>query len=209
MNVAPDEARRYIGASSIGKPCSREIWYGFHGVRGNLSSPELRRTFEIGKRLEGMVVDYIYKSDWTLERPSEKNNFLAVKDDEVSLFRGHMDGIIKKPMQAVLEIKTAKDSSYKRFVKHGLKVWSEVYYAQIQAYMGMSDIELGVVVALNKETSEIHHEWVKYDDVFYHELRMKALAISSVGEPPEKINKSPLYYLCNRCQFKVTCHGGE
>ncbi len=201
------EDRRYIGASSIGKECSRAIWYGISSIKGDDLPSKCSITFEIGRRLEGLLADYVALAGYQIERPSESNNWLFVHDNEISLFQGHMDGVING--NAVLEFKTANNSSFSKFRQHGLKAWSASYYAQLQAYMGMSSFNSGVLLALNKDTSELHHEWVTFDEIFYSELKMKALAIASVGEPPERINKSPLFYICNRCNFKTICHGGE
>ena len=203
-----EEPRRYIGASSIGKACNRSIWYAFSGVRGQVVPASLRITFDVGKYLEGMLSDYVELSGIRIERPNEANNYLFVQDEEVPIFQGHMDAVIYfgDTPSAVLEIKTAKHSSFQHFKKHGLKDWSPSYYAQLQAYMGMGGFSRAVILVLDKDTSELHHEWIIYDDIFYHELRMKALAISTIGEPPEKINKSPFYFICSRCQFKNICH---
>ena len=97
-------------------------------------------------------------------------------------------------------------ASLQKFQKHGLRLWSDAYWAQIHSYMGMSGYKRAVLLAMNKDTSELHHEWVDFDLAFYKELRMKALAISTIGEPPERINRSAYYYLCQNCQYKGICH---
>lgn len=209
QNKAPDEARRYIGASSIGRACNREIWYSFNGVIGTSFDPDLKRTFEVGKRLETMLLDYIDMTDIVIERPNKVNKYLFVQDAEAPIFQGHMDAIIYTDTACVLEIKTAKSSSFQKFVNHGLKQWSPSYYAQMQAYMGMGGYLDAVILVMNKDNSDLHHEWISFDEIMYHELRLRALAISSIGEPPERINKNPVYFVCNRCQFKSICHGGE
>ena len=75
--------------------------------------------------------------------------------------QGHFDAIIFLGSQkAILEIKTAKDASFKVFVNKGLKVWSPRYYAQVQSYMGMSGIYSAYILVLNKDNSEIFDELV-------------------------------------------------
>lgn len=204
-----DEPRRYIGASSIGKKCNRAIWYGFHGAESSAIPPSLRTTFDVGKRLEGLVLDYMEQAGLSVVRPSPGNSYLFYQDSESPIFQGHADGLLILPHSAsvILEIKTAKSSSFSQFKKHGLKQWQETYYAQLQSYMGMSGYERAVLVAINKDSSELHHEWVDYDDVYYHELRCKAVAIAGAEDAPPKINNSPLFILCNRCSFKGVCHG--
>ncbi len=103
----------------------------------------------------------------------------------------HLDGL----GPVVVEMKTASNSNFNNFKNKGLAIWSPGYLAQVQSYMGMSDCKNAVILVLNKDSSELHHEWVKYDDIFYHELRLKALAI----------NKSPLFHVCRRCKFNEVC----
>ncbi len=205
LNHIEDERRKYIGASQIGRPCGRETWYRYQGIDGAPISAALRTTFEIGHRLEAMLLDYIELSGIDVERPSESNNYLFCEDAEIKVFQGHMDAILNQSY--VLDIKTAKHSSFNQFKSLGLKGWSPAYYAQMQAYMGMTGLKEAVLLAIDKDTSQLHEEWLDYDDYEYSQLRMRALAISTLDEPPARINKSPLYYVCQRCQFKAICHG--
>ena len=73
----------------------------------------------------------------------------------------------------------------------------------------MTGLSNGVLIAINKDTSELHQEWVNFDEILYAELKQKAKRISLACEPPDKINKSPVYKICNRCKFKKICHGSE
>ena len=203
-----DEPRRYIGASGIGKKCNRAIWYGFVGAEREDPSAALKTTFEIGKRLEGLLLDYMESAKLNVVRPNACNKHLFFKDKEIPLFQGHADALLVLPgsMVCIVEIKTAKSSSFTQFKAKGLRAWQESYFAQLQSYLGMSGYKRGVLLAINKDTSELHHEWVDYDDIYYHELRCKAAVISACEEPPEKINSNAIYYICNRCEFRKICH---
>ena len=138
----PKEYRQYIGASSIGKPCKRAIWYGYHGAEQKDVSSALQITFDIGKTLEKLLLEYIGLTDLKLEIPLEENKWLFCQDSELKEFQGHMDGLLylDELSPTVLEIKTAKSSSFQKFVKDGLLKWNYIYYAQLQAYMGMANL---------------------------------------------------------------------
>ena len=208
LNQAPDEHRRYIGASSIGNDCGRSIWLSYNGVKGKPWTAKQRRTLEIGKRLEDMMLDYIELAGFKITRPEKGSNGIPCQDDEVPIFRGNMDGLLHltDTHVVVLEIKTAKASEYKKFVDVGLKSWKPTYYAQLQSYMGMKKLKNAVIFVLNKDSSEWHCEWVEYDDIYFHELRVKALAISTVDDEPKKINENASYWICQMCKFKDVCH---
>ncbi len=206
-----DEDRYYIGASSIGHPCRRYIWYRFNNVVANKIDAKTAITFEIGKQLEQIIVGYLQDANVNIELPSRHNDYLQLWDPDVELFRGHADALIHfgPDSFSILEIKTAKNSSFERFKSKGLLVWSESYYAQLQAYMCMSGAKQGVLLAINKDNSELHCEWVNFDSDYYLKLRDKAFAISRSDKEPEKLNQSPLYMTCNRCAFKSICHGDK
>ena len=93
-----EQDRRYIGASSIGHPCRRYIWYRTKSnelleVSDKIDS-KMAITFEIGKKLESMLLDYLEKANVNIEKPSKNNNQLELFDADIEQFRGHADGII-------------------------------------------------------------------------------------------------------------------
>ncbi len=206
----PEERRNYIGASSIGRSCNRAIWYEFRGTQRPDIPPSLQRIFDTGKLLEGMILSYIELAGICITRAMPKNNMLYLEDTELPIFQGHCDAImhINDEESAIVEIKTANNSSFNQFVKHGLQKWSESYYSQVQAYMGMSTYHKAVILVINKDNAELHHEWIVFDSKHYDQLRSKAQMISESNIEPERINKSPLFYICSRCSFKSVCHGG-
>lgn len=208
INSYNQELRQYIGASSIGNKCNRAIWYGFVGEKQSELKPELMTAFDVGKRLESLILDYMDFSNLNVVRPTKNNNYLFFQDSDVLEFQGHADGILILPggERAIVEIKTAKSSSFAKFKSKGLRLWQEQYFSQLQSYLGMSKYSKGVLIAINKDSSEIHHEWVEYDDIYYSELKTKASSIAKSKEPPDRINKSPLFYTCNMCCYKEICH---
>lgn len=207
----PEDRRNYIGASSIGRSCNRAIWYEFRGAERPEIPPTLQRIFDTGKQLEGMILGYIQLSGLSITRASPKNNMLYLQDTELPIFQGHCDAILhlSELESAIVEIKTANNSSFNQFVKHGLLKWSESYYSQIQAYMGMSSYPKAVILVINKDNAELHHEWIDFDERHYEQLKHKAMMISKAEVAPDKINKSPLFYICSRCSYKSICHGKQ
>lgn len=198
-----DDVRHYIGASSIGSDCLRQIWYQWKGVKAEAVPTKLRRTWAIGKRLEGLVLDWLEGSGLTIVRL-----WWDLKSSNVPFFEGHVDSVWTKKGDpfAIIEVKTAKDASFKIFVKKGVKVWNPQYYAQIQSYMGMSGIHSTYILVLNKDNSDLSDELVKFDKEFYEKLEAKALMVSTAVVPPPRVHGSPLWYQCKMCKFNKTCH---
>ena len=197
-----DEPRDYIGASSIGSDCLRQIWYQFKGVKAEKVPTKFRRTWAIGKKLEGLVVEWLINAGVKVER-----NDYTYHAQDMPYFQGHFDGILTwRNNRAILEIKTAKDASFKIFVKKGCKVWNPQYYAQIQSYMGMSGINSAYILVLNKDNSALSDEFVIFNPVFYKKLEEKAQMIYGAHVEPPRINGSPLWFQCKMCKFNKVCH---
>jgi len=194
--VKPQEERGYIGASSIGGSCDRAIWYGYKNVSRETLDARRARTFDIGKVLERYILE-------KLESCKIFTMTTELCEKRFPIFKGTPDGII---CNAILEIKTAKDSSFRIFQKKGLYEWNRQYYAQLQAYMGMASLGEGYLLALNKDTSELHDEKIYFDAQYYERLLEKTAWITSLDEAPMRINNNPGFYMCRGCDFRKVCH---
>ncbi len=200
---ATDEARNYIGASSIGSDCFRQIWYQFKGFESSGVSSKIRRTWSIGKHLEGLILDWLEDAGIEVARL-----WYDLSAENQPYFQGHLDSVWTKKGEpfAIIEIKTAKNSSFNIFVNKGLKVWNPQYYAQIQAYMGMSGIFSAYILVLNKDNSDLSDELVLFDSGYYEKLKEKAAMIYGATVTPPRIHGSPLYFKCKMCNFNKGCH---
>src|ERR1043166_4382663 len=195
--------RDYIGASGIGAECLRQIWYEFKGFEAEQVPTKTRRTWAIGRHLEGLILDWLTEAGVEIVRTWDD-----LVSEGMPFFKGHLDSVwIKKGKAfAIIEIKTAKDASFNIFVKKGLRTWNPQYYAQLQSYMGMSGIHTAYILVLNKDSSDIADELVTFDEAFYQKLREKATMVANAHVPPPKINGSPLWYQCKMCKFNKICH---
>jgi hypothetical protein len=194
-----EQKRDYIGASSIGSDCLRQIWYEYNGFKGTVD-PRILRIFEVGKRLEGLVLQWL--DDAGIKVNEQQHTFF---DKEMPYFQGHCDGILEWP-PAILEIKTAKDASFKQFIKHGIKKWMPKYYDQLQAYLGMSGLVNAYILVLNKDDSSLFDEKVTFDAQRYNELKEKARLVHDAKIEPPRINGNPAWYQCKMCKFRKICH---
>ncbi len=202
------EIRRYIGASSIGKPCLRSIWYGFNGYEADKIPASLQITFDIGKSLEKLIISYLDNSKINIEIPTKDNNYLFCQDKDIPEMQGHMDAIIHLDniSPTILEIKTAKSSSFNKFKKDGVISWSQSYHYQIQSYMGMSGIDEAIILAINKDSSELHAEHVPFNKELFSYIKSKALSVINSTDAPQKISNNSCYYICRTCNYKEICH---
>lgn len=205
--------RDYIGASAIGSDCLRQTWYELNGYKEEKVGHKIKRTWNLGKYLERWIIDLVRKSGLHVETPCEDNNWLEFCDPDFPWFKGHCDALIihkqliSSPI-AILEIKTAKNSSFNLFKSNGIKAWDMRYYDQVQSYMGFSNIEQAYILVLNKDNTELWDEVVIFDEIYYDEqIKQKAKMIHDYEIPPPRVNNSPFWFQCKMCKYRKECHG--
>jgi len=208
-----DDHRPHLGASIIGRQCSRQIWYSWHWADKKQVPGRLAKLFERGhleepvmaKALRGIGVELHTAqpdgSQWT-----------------VSLLGGHFGGskdgvgigFPEAPKSwAIWENKTSNTKKYNEMLAKGLKAAKPEHYDQMQVYMGASGIDRGMYTMVCKETDDVYSEWVRFDKDRYEQLLAKAEIIIRAAEPPTGVSKDPSYYICKMCDFAHICHGGK
>ncbi len=192
--------RDYIGASSIGGECSRQIWYEFKGEKADKIPGKIQITWLIGKLLEDMIINLLRSCGLLVYNAQGE-----CRDIDLPYFRGHYDGFIVD-YNSILEIKTANNSSFNRFKKLGCKKWDFQYYCQVQSYMGMSGINSAYILVLNKDNSEIFDENILFDKNCYESLKKKAEMIYRSEMEPDRISNNPAWYVCKNCKYRKVCH---
>ncbi len=209
-----------VRLSSIGK-CQRELWAIRQGI-SHEKPPQGRTlmTFDIGHHLEGAVIDWLTRAGYVVETRGNDGRQLAVEmSGGVGL--GHLDGIIRWGRKSdgdvrLLEIKTAKAKKFAELVEAGsYKAWNAGYYDQIQAYMGASqtgrfDVPAlwdCLVIVVNKDTSELWAEMIRFDADHYAELEAKARLVVESEEivPRPKEAKTQYCGFCKYCSLNLWC----
>lgn len=200
--ISESETRDYIGASLIGNDCERKIWYEYQGHEGIPISETLWLIFETGRQIEKMIVCLMKDSNMNIAEN------VPVNDSDIPWFKGHIDVVYQDESgkKHIVEIKSAKDSSFNLFKKNGLKKWNPQYFSQVQSYMGMYKIFSAVIFVLNKDNSLLAEEWIEFDAYHYDVLRQKAMRIREASEPPSRISNSPVWFQCKMCKFREICH---
>ena len=134
-----EKERNYLGASIIGDPCARKLFYSFRWV----SPPErfdgrMLRLFETGHREEARMIADLRMSGvevWDVDENGEQFGF----SDHGGHFRGHMDGVLMGVKEApktphLFEAKTHNLKSFKKLLSEGVAS-KPLHVAQMQIYM--------------------------------------------------------------------------
>lgn len=216
--------RDYLGGSRLGVSCERALQYEYakapmdpeRGFKG-----KTLRTFEIGHSLEALAIEWLRKGGFEIydRRPNGKQFGFQVADGRV---RGHVDGIIASgpgldAFPALWECKTMNGKNWRACVKHGVRKSKPVYAAQIaiyQAYMegqieGISKAP-ALFTAINKDTSDLHHELVEFDGGLAQASSDKAVRVlqaTEAGELLPRVSDDPDWFECKFCDWRERCHG--
>lgn len=203
--------RRYLGASQIGNPCERAIWYAFRwALLGLRESGRVLRLFDAGRGAEQRIGAELRGIGCQVHLVGTDG-----KQFGFTRFHGHfganLDGCALHVPDArdvwhVLEFKTHNQKSFAALQRHGVRESKPEHFAQMQVYMGGTGMRWALYVAENKNTSELYTERVEFVPAFHDALMASAERIIKTDEPPARLNEDPDYFACKFCSYASVCH---
>jgi hypothetical protein len=220
-NAEPE--RPYLGMSAIGRPCSRELWYGFRWCsKKDFDAATLKR-FEDGHRTEDLVADRLRLAPGvTLYTIDPRTGGQFGHKDIAGHFRGHMDGCIQGLLQApkrwhVWEGKATNEKKQSKLQKlkqekgekHALAEWDEVYYSQGVLYMHYSGMDRHYLTCDSPGGRTTVSVRTNANPAAAKALIEKARRIIQSPEPLAKISDRPDWYQCRWCDHHAVCHEGQ
>jgi CRISPR/Cas system-associated exonuclease Cas4 (RecB family) len=215
--------RGYVGASSIGQPCTRALWYQFRWAKAPDFSGRLYRLFQSGHLQEPRVNADLRAIGMTVYdvNPATGKQWSFVERSSGGHFRGNCDGIVTGVPQApvsphILEVKTSSAKLFAVMQKEGVKKAKPTHYFQMQIYMhwsidlfGKEGCHRALYITVNKDTDNIYSERIEYVEEEAQALIDKAMLIITSAEPPIGISTDPTYFECKFCDYHSICHGKE
>ena len=216
----PRQKRDYLGASLIGNPCARQIYYQYNGYECEPFSAETLMNFADGHRTEDLTAERLRLVDGveliTHDQSGSQLGFSALNGK----FKGHYDGIITGILQApktphIWENKCSAEKKFNEFVKckekyggkDALKNWNENYWVQAQIYMhygGADRHYLTLARAGGRGYDSCRTDYSPEVAARYIDRADKI--INARSEPP-RISEKKDFWICRFCDFKKVCHG--
>lgn len=209
--AADDGLRPHLGASVIGRPCERALWYDFRWSGARTFEARLLRLFARGQReedvfsalLEGIDGVRVVQID---PATSEQYRFKS------GHFGGSMDGAVIGLPDApktwhVLEFKTHNAKSFAGLEKDGVAKAKPEHWAQMQCYMAWTGMSRALYCAVCKDDDRLHLERIDFDREAAEALFTRAQRIIDAAEPPARISERPDWYQCKLCDHHALCHG--
>lgn len=201
----PTERKRgYLGMSEIGDPCERKIWLSYHAPGRPKISNRVLRIFDMGDIIEERLILHLGKAGYFVK--GQQKSF----SDLDGRFQGHCDGEISGLYESskwhILEIKSANQSSFNAFKKHGIchnKAYGMKYFGQVQLYMHYSGRKRAVIVVENKNNSDLYQERFRYERKHAISLCRKAWKIIHATYPPDGISRKEKFWQCRICSYNT------
>jgi hypothetical protein len=201
--------RTHLGASLIGKPCARELWYSFHWSKRSAFSGRIIRLFNRGHLEEARflaLLRLIGCETWSIDDNGNQLRFSACDGH----FGGSLDGIAMKIPDAPLiphlvEFKTHSAKSFAG-LSEGVRSAKFEHYVQMQCYMHAYNLTEALYLAVNKDTDDLHAELITYERAVAERYLLRAQAIIDAPEPPTRLSDKPSWYQCKFCDYAPLCH---
>lgn len=205
--------RYYLGASSIGNECSRQLWYGFRHCSQEYVDSKSQKRFDDGFHSEDVYIKRLKDAGYQLQHEEDGKQY-GFKDLG-GWFRGHRDGKLFNLPEIGNAIWEHKSSAKwkaldKAIEKHGeenaLKEWNETYYYQGQLYMGYDKTNWHVLTCASEGSREETIVLTQFNENDFNRTREKARNIICSDSPPPKISDNPTFFKCGWCHAKEVCH---
>lgn len=217
--TSTDWRRPHLGASLLGNPCRRALWFSFRWALAPNFPGRVLRLFDTGNREEGRIVADLRNAGITVfDRDPDTGKQFRVSFCEHS--GGSLDGIAcgfeESPKKwHVVEFKTHNEKSFSELKSNGVQAAKPYHYAQMQVYMFKmaeqfpGEFDRAMYIAVNKNTDEIYGERVKLDHLFAQQTIGKAVSVIDSPRPAGLLSDDPKHPDCLFCEYHGLCFGNE
>ena len=205
--------REHLGASLIGKPCERALWYDFRWVTAAQHSGRILRLFQTGHLEDERLVRDLRASGATVLEVDPETGRQFKVEALSGHFGGSLDGLAVGLRESprtwhVLEFKTHSAKSYAQLVAKGVTASKPQHAAQMQIYMHLMGLTRAFYLAVCKDTDALYAERVEADPAEAERLVAKASRIIDAARPPSRISEDPAWFECRMCSHRAVCHEG-
>lgn len=203
--VRPRDKRNYMGASGLGEPCDRALWYSYHKPK-NIDKPLTLRKFDIGHSTEPVVIKWFEDAGFRVFNKDKKGNQFGFVD---GIIAGHVDLVLvgvpgDEHTPYLGEVKTANQFSFKKFQKEGISHHPK-YLTQVHVYLHKLKLKKCLFIVVNKDTQELYLEIVEVDEFLAISALQRGFSIAEKREAPDRGYPAKNYFMCKMCNFYQEC----
>lgn len=208
--------RNHLGASNLGEPCWRKLWYSFRWVKEERFDGRMMRLFNVGHSAEPRFVTYLRGIGFEIKEFDEDSKQFRISG-AMGHYGGSLDGMCKAPERyqlseniiLSLSFKTNNTGSgYEKVSKESLQKSKPLHWAQECQYGYKTGIRYCIYMIENKNDSDITFKVIELDWNYGAQLEKKAEQIIAAKEPPPRISENPAVFDCKYCVYTDICHKG-
>ena len=208
-----DGLREHLGASVIGRPCERELWYMFRWAAFQKFEGRVLRLFETGKLEETRLVRDLRAAGIEIQDADPETGEQFRVQTLGGHFGGSMDaagtGFQEAPATwHVIEFKTHNLKSFATLQGEGVQRAKPEHWAQMQVYMLLSGMDRAAYLAVCKDNDELYMERVYADKKAAQALIDKACRVIESPQPLSRLSEDPAWWQCWFCGMRPVCHMG-
>ena len=204
--------RLHLGASLIGKPCERALWYDFRWTTVAQHPGRLLRLFETGQLEEARIVRNLRRIGATVLEVDPETGRQWRVEAHGGHFGGSLDAVALNLLEAprtwhVLEFKTHASKSFVELVAQGVRRAKPQHFAQMQIYLRLTTLTRAMYLAVNKNNDDLYVERIELDVDYADRLLAKAGRIIFAARPLDRVSEDPAWYECRMCDHAEVCRG--
>lgn len=211
-----DDHRWHLGASAIGGPCDRALWYTFRWATQDSRKGRMKRLHERGKEEEVKINRMLRGIGCTVHDLNPETGKQWVVSWHKGHYGGSMDGELWLPpsynddRKYIGEYKTsATGAVFNNYSKKGVADHKPNYFIQHSTYGYGRNCMDGLFIAVNKNDDDLHIEPVKLSVERAEFGIRRAANIITTDYAPARISNKSSYFECVMCDHKAVCHGDE
>lgn len=202
------EPRLRLGLSQAGHECNRFLWYKHNKyVEPDIPSGKLLRLFELGNKVEDLVINDLRSAGYTVTDEQKKVEF----DWGNTKLKGSIDGLIYGVTSSckphLLEIKSSNSKRFKQLQKQGYEEWSDTYKFQIHAYCLGLGLQRILAVVYCKDNSELYTERISLDKEWITEKLEHVFEVISSDVMPDRKCPNKSWWKSRFCPMRKNCFG--
>lgn len=205
-----DGPRSHLGASEIGHPCERFLWYKFRWFFREEFSGRLLRLFNRGHReeeryhgwLEGISCELLDSTENQIRMEGVAGHFGGSRDGTIRLSR------YRNAEPILVEFKTNGTGRGFDGLDEGVEVAKPQHWAQLCVYGVGFNLRYALYLNINKNDDTLHVEIVELDHTHGRAMIEKGRRIISSQSAPPRISENPSWRECSWCAAKQVCHFG-
>lgn len=202
------EFRSHLGASQIGRKCSREVWFNWRWSLSNKKfGARMLRLVNRGHLEEARFLALLETIGCQLHVAGEQERIADHGGHYGSALDAVVWGIPEAPGEWILgEFKTHNTKSFCKLALEGVRVSKPEHFDQMQSCMGRRGIFKCIYIAVNKNDDDLFAELIEYDYPHEEKIRSKAADIITRRDAPKRISEDPSNFDCTYCDAHARCH---